>query len=346
MLDASIAPASDAADASGSGGSAANPPPTPDTSAGFRIYWIDAEGGAATLLISPSNESLLMDTGWAGPRDVGRIVAVLDQELGRRKLDYFLATHYHDDHVGGAPELAAAVSIANFIDHGASVEMGPEFGVYHDALTAAMSAAGAKRIIAQPSMRLMLGPVTITIAASGGQVVHRPSPVVNPACAGATITVDEPDEDPQSVGFVAQWGAFDFVALGDLTAGVEHTLACPSNQLGPIDLFQASQHGSDESNAPQLLRSLSPQVIVFNNGADKGGDAPVFERCKALPGIKDVWSLHRQIHNTAAQNADEALIANATGPDAGHFIRAVVKADGTFTVTNGRTNLSRSYTAR
>ena len=346
-LDASVTPAVDAPTTPGTGGTPAMPPPV-DPAASFRIYWIDAEGGAATLLIGPGNETLLADTGWTGARDVGRIVAVLEQETGKRKLDYFLATHYHDDHIGGAPELAAAVTITNFIDHGATVETSDEFDVYYrTALTKAMAAA--KRITAQPGMKIMLGPVALTIAAAAGKTAALPTAAANPACAGATVTQDDPDEDPQSVGFVARWNSFDFVALGDLTAGAEHKLACPTNQLGPIDLFQASQHGSDESNAPQLLRGLGPQVIVFNNGADKGGDAMVFERARANPGIKDVWSLHRKPRNSATANADEALTANITsagGADQGFFIRAAVKADGTFTVTNGRTNQARSYTSR
>jgi competence protein ComEC len=351
-LDATLTPPADAAPipgtsgASGTGDAPAMPPPDP--AATFRIYWIDAEGGAATLLISPSNETLLADTGWTGARDVGRIVAVLERETGQRKLDYFLATHYHDDHIGGAPELAAAVSITNFIDHGPTVETGDEFDVYYR--TALMKAmAAARRITAQPGMKIMLGPVALTIAAAAGKVASLPTAAANPACAGATVTADDPDEDPQSVGFVARWNSFDFVALGDLTAGAEHKLACPTNQLGPVDLFQASQHGSDESNAPQLLRGLAPQVIVFDNGADKGGDAVVFERARANPGIKDVWSLHRKPRNPATANADEALTANINGagaPDQGFFIRAAIKADGSFTLTNGRTNQSRSYTAR
>jgi competence protein ComEC len=346
-LDASITPPVDAPATPGTGGTPAMPPPV-DPAASFRIYWIDAEGGAATLLISPSNETLLADTGWTGARDVDRIVALLEQETGKRKLDYFLATHYHDDHIGGAPELAAAVTITNFIDHGATVETSDEFDVYYR--TALMKAmAAAKRITAQPGMKIMLGPVTLTIATAAGKTASLPTAAPNPACAGATVTQDDPDEDPQSIGFVARWNAFDFVALGDLTAGAEHKLACPMNQLGPIDLFQASQHGSDESNAPQLLRGLGPQVIVFNNGVDKGGDAVVFERARANPGIKDVWSLHRKPRNGATANADEALTANinsAGGADQGFFIRAAIKGDGTFTVTNGRTNQARSYTAR
>ena len=90
----------------------------------LRIYWIDVEGGGATLLVAPTGESLLFDAGWSGARDTGRIVRVLDAEVGGKKLDTFVASHYHVDHIGGIGDLAGAVAIANFVDHGASVEGG------------------------------------------------------------------------------------------------------------------------------------------------------------------------------------------------------------------------------
>jgi len=35
----------------------------------LEIYWIDAEGGAATLIVSPSGESMLVDTANRAPDD-------------------------------------------------------------------------------------------------------------------------------------------------------------------------------------------------------------------------------------------------------------------------------------
>lgn len=309
----------------------------------MRIYWVDAEGGAATLVVGPGGETLLADAGW-GSRDVNRVVAVLEKEVGKKKLDYFVATHYHVDHVAGVAALARAIPIDNFIDHGPSVEGGGDFNTYRSAVMSAMG--GAKRISVTPGMKFMLGGVELTIVAAGGKVAQLPTAIPNPACAGTTMRRDTPDEDPQSVGFVARFGKFEFVDLGDLTAGVEHNLVCPMNQIGLVDLFQSSQHGEDESNPVQLVHGFQPQVIVVNNGASKGAKPAVMERFKTSPGLKDLWAVHRKAGQSDAQNADEALIANSTGPDMGHFIRATIKSDGTFEVTNGRTNMSRSYVAR
>ena len=79
------------------------------------IYWIDVEGGAATLLIAPSGESLLYDAGFGPPnamndRDAKRIVAAA-QAAGLKRIDYFVLSHYHADHVGGLPALAKMIPI-------------------------------------------------------------------------------------------------------------------------------------------------------------------------------------------------------------------------------------------
>src|SRR5579863_9520042 len=87
------------------------------------VYFIDTEGGQSTLFVSPSGESLLVDAGWPGfgGRDAGRVVAAA-KHAGVTRIDYLLVTHYHMDHVGGVPQLAAKIPIRNFIDHGPSVE--------------------------------------------------------------------------------------------------------------------------------------------------------------------------------------------------------------------------------
>ena len=89
------------------------------TSAGktLDIYYIDTEGGQSTLFVGPTGESLLVDTGNAGDRDLDRIVAALDA-AGVKQIDHMWTTHYHGDHVGAMEELAKRVPIKHFYDHG------------------------------------------------------------------------------------------------------------------------------------------------------------------------------------------------------------------------------------
>src|SRR3982751_5884910 len=61
------------------------------------IYFIDTEGGAATLIVTPSGESLLIDSGNPGDRDAGRIAHVAREIAGLNQIDRYLTTHFHRD---------------------------------------------------------------------------------------------------------------------------------------------------------------------------------------------------------------------------------------------------------
>jgi competence protein ComEC len=91
----------------------------------LKVYFVDVEGGQATLFVTPAGQSLLIDTGWPGNngRDADRIVAAA-KDAGINKIDYVLITHFHDDHVGGLTQLVARIPVGTFIDHGDNREAG------------------------------------------------------------------------------------------------------------------------------------------------------------------------------------------------------------------------------
>src|SRR5260221_14333017 len=85
---------------------------TPGAQAGQKdktldVYWIDSEGGGSTLIVTPNDESVLIDTGNPGARDPARIVAAV-KAAGLSKIDYVVVNHFHIDHFGGGPEGARA----------------------------------------------------------------------------------------------------------------------------------------------------------------------------------------------------------------------------------------------
>ena len=318
------------------------PPPSPEPTpppAGkpMHIYWIDVEGGAATLVVAPSGQTLLHDAGWGDNRGgASRIMPVLT-EAGAKQLDYFAASHYHVDHLSGIASLSRAITVANFIDHGMNVE-GNDYGY------GAAADRGKRTSHEGRSEAGQLGKVEITIISAAGQVTDPlPAAKANPLCQGAQVKNDAADEDPQSLGFLAKFGNFEFVALGDLTWGVEHRMACPMNRIGEIEIFQASQHGSSESNPPQLVHALAPLAVVVNNGANKGGDSSALSVLKRSPGLQGMWQLHRS-GGGGANNTEEANIAN-TG-NTNNWLRATIQPDGSFTIFNPRTQMSLSYRSR
>src|SRR5258706_7222720 len=100
-------------------------------SGNLNIYWVDVEGGGSTLIVSPSGQSLLVDTGNPAPddRDAKRIYQAT-QQVGLKKIDYLLITHFHGDHVGGVPALAKMIPIEHFLDHGDSIEPSGPWNAY------------------------------------------------------------------------------------------------------------------------------------------------------------------------------------------------------------------------
>ena len=91
------------------------------TAKALDIYVVDTEGGKATLFVSPTGQSLLIDSGNPGNRDTDRIMEVISV-AGVKQIDYLLSTHYHGDHIGGMQELARRIPIGTYVDHGPTVE--------------------------------------------------------------------------------------------------------------------------------------------------------------------------------------------------------------------------------
>lgn len=160
----------------------AGPPPAAQKK--IQIYFVDVEGGQATLFVTPAGESLLIDTGWPGNegRDADRIVAAA-KEAGTSKIDFVVITHYHTDHGGGAPQLAARIPVKTFIDHGENRKSTdqPTVEVWQ-AYQKLLSSGKYKRIIAKPGMDLPIHGMRATVISSDGDLISSPvGPQENPS---------------------------------------------------------------------------------------------------------------------------------------------------------------------
>ena len=276
------------------------------------IYFIDTEGGHSTLYVAPTGESLLMDTGNPGGRDTDRIMAAI-QAAGVKQIDHLILTHYHGDHVGGLQELATRIPILHFIDHGPTVEpneMVPGFQKMYAEMNSKV-----KHTVVAPGDKIPFDGLTVTVVTSNGQVLKTPLPgggIPNPACANF-VPRDESrvdPENPMSVGVVIAYGRFRTINLGDFTWNKEDELMCPTNPIGPVDLYLTSHHGIDQSGSAVLVHGLHPRVAVMHNSAFKGGAIQTMQVLHTSPGIEDIWQLHWAYAAGLEQNSPGLFIAN------------------------------------
>jgi beta-lactamase superfamily II metal-dependent hydrolase len=319
----------------------------------LQIYFIDVEGGQSTLFVTPAGQSLLIDTGWpdnAG-RDADRIVAAA-MNAGISKLDYVLFTHYHTDHVGGAPQLAARIPIGTFIDHGPNretTEAATEQGYL--AYQALLHMGNFKHILAKPGMFLPLIGIKAEVVTADGAEIAAPlagapgAGAPNPACATTEIRPTDQTENLRSVGTVLTFGKLRILDLGDLTWDKERPLVCPVNKLGTFDILVVSHHGWYQSSSPALLDAVAPLVAIMDNGATKGGSPPTYDTIEKSPRLENLWQLHYSEEGAAKHNVADEFIANVHGDDTGFYIKVSAWPDGSFDVYNARTKATKHYAA-
>jgi competence protein ComEC len=338
----------------------------------FDIYSVDVEGGGATLFVSPSGQSLLIDTGYqSNGRDADRIVAAA-KDAGLTQIDHLITSHYHGDHMGGLAELAARFPIKHLIDHGENStpqSSGTNF------IQGYMELAGkVPRTSVKPGDKVPMAGLDWLIVASDGKLLSKPLPGAgqpNPACASFQKQEETNFEDFHAVGSVVSFGKFRIAHLADLTVNYEFQLMCPNNPIGTVDVWVVSNHGQPRSGSAVLAHGLQPRVAIMNNGPRKGGVPDVMKIVYTIPRLEDLWQQHFSFLGGQEYAVPGMFIANGIDdqPDSvpispmapaapgttapappphngpANWIKVSAQQDGTFTVTNSRNGFMKTYRA-
>jgi competence protein ComEC len=313
------------------------------------MYVIDTEGGKALLLISPSGQSMLIDTGFPGnnDRDTNRIEEAA-KAAGVKQFDFLVVTHYDLDHVNNVPSTVSRIPAVTFVDHGPTA-------INNAGTTKAVAAydevwAKAKHVVVKPGDKIPFAGVDVLVVTSAGAVLKTTvagGGAANPLCQSTPAktwarTDEDISENANSVGLLFTFGKFRMIDLADLTWNKELALMCPNNPIGTVDLFMVSHHGNDISNSPALVHALRPKVTIMNNGARKIGAPAVLKTIQESPGLQAAYQMHWSVPAAEGNPADEFLANLQDSPD-GKWIKVSAQQDGTFTVTNGRTGVTKTY---
>jgi competence protein ComEC len=348
--------------------------------AATRFYFIDVEWGNATLIMSATGQSMLIDT---GDRDAaGNVIDVL-QRAGVKQIDYLVITHYHSDHNGGLAEIAAKFPIQTIVDHGANVEFGKSDEWWKgrrndfqpglakqtdDEHRAYLKICDQHRhLVVKPGDRVPITGLDVQVLAAGDKMISHPLKGAggpNPLCTTTEQRPQDDTEDEQSIGLLVSNGKFRFVSLSDLTWDGEQRLFCPENRVGTVDVYLVTHHAQSFNRSfsdfywglsccPRAeVHALRPRVAILSMGReghplDAGADAAALNLVKSSPGLEDTWQTNYFTGGgEKGHNAPEQFCANIGKSGKGEYIMLSAEPDGTFDITNSRNGFKKHYPAR
>ncbi len=290
----------------------------------LRIYHIDVEQADATLLVSPSGKTLLVDSGKNGHGS--RIKTVMDQ-ASVTDIDFFVNTHYHEDHYGGIDDLVdLGVTVHKAFDRGdkeelSAADQGEE--AFKDYQTAIGNLAEQ---LAKGDQIALDSALVITCVASGGIVIGEQSP---------TPGVDENDK---SIALVIEFGQFKYFIGGDIELTTEGKLAQRDLVLD-VDVYHANHHGSQTSSSLPFVADLSPTVVIIsngNNGTYKHPRQHTLNTFASLTPRPTVFQTNKYLKGGAGGNVPDEFIADVESTEKdGTILVTVNEAASQYVVSYG-----------
>ncbi len=233
----------------------------------FSVHFIDVGQGDCTL-IKTDMGNMLIDAGENGQENT--VIGYLDKH-GITELEYFVATHPHSDHIGGAAEVMEHVKVKNVIMPKLSAINTPTTQTYENMLKT-IKQSGAKVIAAAPGKNYSFGDVAFTVLAPFSQ--------------------DE-NLNNMSVSLRLSYNDYNFMFTGDAEKEVEKQILNSGADIS-ADVYKLAHHGSSTSNTLKFLKAISPEYAVISCSSDNKYGHPHDEIIESLDQLGiDYYSTYK-----------------------------------------------------
>ena len=311
---------------------------TPQSNAAdFKIYCIDVNQGSSTLIISPNGKSILIDCGAAGTAD--SVYKVITDAGGLTSIDYFVCTHYHDDHYRGLQNLLdKGITIAERYYDRDSIDWLPDSTKTSKSYLYYEKASAGKREYLRPGTKISIDS-TVDIECI----------VANGRAKGEYGAIEYPtDENGYSLGLIVSYNGFDFLIMGDLDEDVESKLV-NRGVLKDVDVYHVDHHAAETSSYDDLLSVIKPEVCIISsgtNGTYKHPRKATVQRLEALASVKDIFQLNKNLDASRYPGTIKNVTDDHIGDldcvgDEGTLL--IVASQDTYTVKFLNRNIGKTY---
>ncbi len=360
---AAAAPLSDETDVVGQ-------PLRPWRRGGLDIHHIATGKGDSALIIGPDGSSLMIDAGASSTpppasldirpsteRRAGEWIGrYARRHLPTPKLDAFLVSHLHPDHIDGLYDVAAALPIGVLVDRAFPDYAWPApsdapFLKAYIAFVRERAKAGGRveRFRVGVADQLKLPGVEIRNLAANGEVWTGGRTKTRRLFPPTFAAADVPDENACSAAIRLRYGAFGYFAAGDLTSNsFDGTLpwrdveTAAARAAGPVDVAVAAHHGMFDATGADVVRALKPRAWIIQGWHAAHPSPDALERMlspRLYPGPRDVFATGLSPANELAHKWLTDRLASREG----HVIVRVAPGGGSYrvVVTDNRDEADR-----
>ncbi|HSE17910.1 MAG TPA: ComEC/Rec2 family competence protein [Pyrinomonadaceae bacterium] len=276
------------------------PPPASGGELTVRILDVGPINGDSILITSPSGKNVLID---AGDTTKGKTVVEALKRNNIQQLDYFIATHPHPDHIGGAAEVFKAVKVLNVIDNGQQPSVGAQAAA-PQTKTPAKKTPPPKTTAKTTSLTKFYDDYKAAVSSSGAHYENAKPGTKYELGGGALLTIIAPSEplftkdkmntggnEPNANSIVARldYGSFSMMLAGDAEEQTEHRLLTKDLDLRSR-VLKIAHHGSKYASSGDFLKRVQPEVAIVSCGAWNRYGHPsqaVLDRLRAAnPNVK------------------------------------------------------------